>query len=245
MKNTFLFGLLVLLLAACSDSTLEEVDMNTEGRNFVPLHVGSTWTFDLDSIIFDPEPGMIVIDTIQYEMQYVVVDSMRDDQDRVHYTIDRFLRKSDSMPWQIRDVWTAVLDDKMFVWTEENLPYIKMVFPMDGTARWDGNALFNDDDTRVNVRGELLDMFKFWGQYSANGVADQETINGQSYDDVVTITAVDREISIEKRFSQEKYARNVGLIYQRIEILDTQNENVVLPFEQRAERGFIVEIRRK
>lgn len=200
--------------------------------------------FDLDSILYDPEPGRIVIDTLTYELKFEVVDSFLDSENEKAFKIERFIRTADSLPWRITDVWAVKKNANQLVWTEENLPYIKLIFPLEVGDRWDGNALFDDDQIRVKVRGEVMDVFKFWGSYQITD-KQKETINGIDYDDAITVIQVDKEISIEKRYSEEKYAKDVGLIYRRMEILDTQDENAAIPFAQRAERGFIVELRRK
>jgi len=229
---------------SCSESTNEDPPSISESQKYFPLEVGQSMLFDLDSIIYDPEPGGIVVDTLSYELRFEVVDTFLDSENEKAFKIERFVRRSDTMPWRITDVWSAKKTDQQLVWTEENLPFIKLIFPIEVDDRWDGNALFDDDQIRVKVRGETLDMFKFWNRYEATNKGT-EMVNGVAYEDALTIVQVDKEISIEKRYVEEVYAPDIGLIYQKIEILDTQDENVARPFDLRAERGFIVELRRK
>jgi hypothetical protein len=64
------------------------------------------------------------------------------------------------------------------------------------------------------------------------------------FDDVVRILHIDQLDFIEKRFSEEQYARGVGLVYKKISFLDTQcSPNCVgETIEDFAESGFIVEL---
>jgi hypothetical protein len=72
----------------------------------------------------------------------------------------------------------------------------------------------------VFVRGESIQMFGNW-VYSIVSVDLAETIGGNAYQEVVTIQQADVENAIERRFSQEKYAKDIGLVYREREILDS------------------------
>ncbi|MEL6865958.1 MAG: hypothetical protein AAFP19_16145, partial [Bacteroidota bacterium] len=63
--------------------------------------------------------------------------------------------------------------------------------------------------------------------------------NGMMFDSVATIYQADNENAIELRYSIEKYARNIGLVYREMRILDTQ-AIVDDPWEEKAQKGFII-----
>ena len=245
-RNTLLFmGLaLGMMLVSCSESQDEEPDLSNQGYDFMPLEVGDEWLFDLDSIIYDPEPAGIVIDTLGFDLRFVIADTFIDGNNEKAFQVDRYIKRDTSFNWKLTDVWSVKQTEDRVVWREGNLPFISMVFPVKAGSRWDGNALFDDDQVRYKVRGETIDVFKFWGDYEVQSI-QSETIGGRPYDSVATIMHVDREITIEKRFSQEKYAKGHGLVYKEMWILDTQNENSAIPFEERAQRGYIVRLTRK
>ena len=234
-----LFVIACLSVWSCSDSTKEDPFLIDSGEEYIPLAVGQNWIYDLDSIIYDPEPGEIVIDTLSYQMKYEVLDTFRNGEGQLSYRIERFVRNTDTSSWRVTDVWTTHIEERRFVWNEENQPFVKLIFPLKEDSKWDGNALFDDDNVSIKIRGENIDIYKFWADYEVISRGAEE-VNGTQYEDVITVLQVDREITIEKRYSVEKYARGVGLIFKELIILDTQNENVVIPFEDRAERGFIM-----
>ena len=245
-QNTLLLAGLVmgLVFVSCSESQDEEPDLSNQGYEFMPLEVGDEWVFDLDSIIYDPEPGGIVIDTLGFELRFVVADTFIDGNNEKVFQVDRYIKRDTTSAWKLTDVWSVKRTEDRVVWREGNLPFISMIFPMKEGSRWDGNALFDDDQVRYKVRGETIDVFKFWADYEVQSI-QEEMIGGRLYDSVATILHVDREITIEKRFSQEKYAKGQGLVYKEMWILDTQNENSAIPFEERAQRGYIVRLTRK
>ena len=72
-----------------------------------------------------------------------------------------------------------------------------------------------------------------------------EKIGTKDYADVLTIQAQsDPKILTEKRYSLEKYAKGVGLVYREIRILDTQKLDASTAWEKKAQKGFITKMTR-
>lgn len=233
----------LVLFAACSKNTFEDVDDSGLDYDYFPLSLGKTWTYQMDSIVYDPEPGGTVVDTIRQQVRLFLADTFRDGENRLTYRVDRFLRNADTSSWEIHDVWSVVRDEGRLIWTEENIPFVKLTFPPKLGQVWEGNALIDEDQVRISVRSEILDMFKFWNDYRITAFGENLKLNGKEYSDVLTVLQADREILIEKRYSEEKYAKGVGLIYKKLEVLDTQDTNTGVSFYNRAERGFILELK--
>lgn len=241
-KNQWLaFFIASVLLTACQPSEILPKKIYNFESDYVDIQLGDQWEYQLDSIVYDPEPIGIVRDTISQFLLIEAVDSFRNTMGDLVFEIERSVRESDTSKWQLIDVWTMSKTSRELISTEENLSFIKLQFPIDEDSFWDGNALINTEEQEVKVRGETLDFFKFWDNYAVTAIRDTFSFNGITYDDVVEIEHVDREILIEKRVSKEMYAKNVGLIYKKLVILDTQDTSSE-PFEQRAEKGFILEM---
>ena len=71
------------------------------------------------------------------------------------------------------------------------------------------------------------------------------SVNGNSYDDVVTVKAIDETLNFPvastqqyayKNYSLEQYAKGVGLVYQEMVMLEYQPQNADRP----GYRGFAV-----
>lgn len=97
---------------------------------------------------------------------------------------------------------------------EGNLKFIKLVFPVIKGKSWDGNALFDAENTIVRIAGEPIKMYELW-DYRYNETGISKTLNGIDYKNVVSVIQTDTENSIEKRYSLEEYAKDVGLIYKK------------------------------
>lgn len=226
-----------LFLLGCS---IDPVPLNDDWREYeyFPMEIGSEWIYQLDSIIFDPAVGGIVRDTISNQLKEVVRDTFTDLTGEQNYIIDRYLRKNEASPWVINSVWHTALLDNQAQRVENNLRFVKLIFPPKEGATWDGNKYFNPN-TKFSVAGESLEIYKNWSYYiQSSGGA--ENIHGNNFDRVVTIIQSDDENAIEKRYSVEKYAFGVGLIFKEMVILDTQNISDILAWEDKAEKGFIL-----
>ena len=81
-------------------------------------------------------------------------------------------------------------------------------------------------------------MYKDWN-YKVTTVDTTLIVNGKTYADVIRVAQTDKENAIERRLSEEFYAKDVGLILKRIMILNTQNVSSQLPWDRKAQSGMI------
>ena len=67
-------------------------------------------------------------------------------------------------------------------------------------------------DTTIAIPGGTIDVYKDWEDFVITSIDSSETIAGITYDSVLTIKRVDKTNNIERRYSYEKYAKNIGFI---------------------------------
>ncbi len=236
---SFCVILSIVFLSCEKQSVTEDFDEDKFGYDYFPLEVGKYWIYEVDSIIYDDE-GATVIETrsqIREEIVEVFEDASGDDI----FRIERYWRSGDSVQWEVTDVWAAHKNSSQAFRIEENLKFVKFVFPpLDGT-RWDSN-LFLDNSTVITVAGESISMFAGWDDSRIESVDQVENIGIQEYEKVATILLTDDEEAntIERRYALEKYARGVGLIYKEYEILDSQCSSCTGTWREKAEKGFIL-----
>ncbi|MEM1220626.1 MAG: hypothetical protein AAGH79_17015 [Bacteroidota bacterium] len=206
-------------------------------EDYYPLAIGRSWTYQMDSVVYTPT-GDSVAYLRSNQLREVVVDTFTDGTGTLQYRIEQFTRPDDTSIWESRQVLSAWLEDQRAFRNENNLTFIKAIFPPEEFQRWDGNSLI-DPNTEIRVGGELVVMFKGW-DYETQAVGATENVGSQSYEEVLTIVPSLNENLIELREVEEKYARGVGLVYRKLRILDSQNIDPSLSWEERAEQGFIL-----
>lgn len=231
-----LFG--VFSLTSCEEETIAATDFSL-GYDYYPLEVGKYISYQVDSILYDPTDGRIIRDSSSIQMREAVVASFEDEKGQKVFTIERSERESEANEWEIKHVYSTYRTDLQVVRQEENLSFLKMIFPLDRGTNWD--ALGFDPTLIISVAGESVELFKNW-ESIVTDVDEPLSIGNFSFDEVSTIELARDTNSIELRSAFEQYAKGIGLIYKEISILNTQNigaEDNVL-WEDKAEQGFLM-----
>ena len=104
------------------------------------------------------------------------------------------------MAWVIKDVWQVNVTPKDVQVVEENVRFIKLIFPVKQSSTWDGNVW--------NTNGE-------W-DYIYSYVDAQESINSNNFSKVLCVTQKSFPTLISREYYIEKYAKDVGLVYREI-----------------------------
>ena len=244
IKNKLLYlSLLVLFLfSTCKkDSIINQPDFK-EDYKYYPIHIGASWNYEIDSMVFYKSINGLQIDTSHYLVKETIVDTFTANG-YVVYRIEKFERLTEQDPWNIKTVYSVQTDNNLVLRTEENQKFIKLSLPLLKGKSWDGN-LYIDKLNEVQIGGESIEIFKDWESKVKS--IDKPYNNGwMNFDSTANIEICNNETLIDVRNGFEVYARNYGLVYRYLRVLDTQcNGNPIdckdLPWEVKADKGFIV-----
>ncbi|MCB0621246.1 MAG: hypothetical protein KDC43_22515 [Saprospiraceae bacterium] len=230
----FLFGFFLLVFLACQKEDLYTAD---PGYEYFPVGIGYWWEYQVDSIVYDPT-SVEPIDSVRVYWREEVTDTLSDLAGRTIYRIDRFERAADTSTWQIKEVVTALVEEGRATRTENNLELIPLIFPLQADSRWNPTA-FVDPTTIVIVAGESIELFKGW-EASVKNLGEPATVGSDTFPETVQIALAGNENLIELREATEIYAKGVGLVSRYWRILDTQTLDPGIPWEDKAEKGFIL-----
>lgn len=231
MKNKVLFVVLLLisfLLFSCSDNQVEDQKVEY-GYEYFPLKLGNEWIYEVDSLVYNS--GNVVISS-KSQLREKVVDTLRVG-DRTEYIIRQSSRKDDTQPWNTFGVITTSIEGAKALRTENNLKFIKLVFPVRSDKTWDGNVYFDSNKTTANVYGEPLQIYRNW-EYEMILNDSTAQINGITYDSILTVNQVDFKARFTLSKSVESYAKNVGMISKS----HTFYKNKKTPVDKEVEFGF-------
>jgi len=232
-----LLGLLIAL-SSCNENTVKETIEVDQGYEYFPLEVGKYITYQVDSVIYDVGNNVTLIDTIRTYIKEEITDTLVDNTGETVYRIQRYERSNVNDNWRVKDIWTSARTRAQAEKVEENLRFIKMVFPVTEGIEWNGN-IFIDESTIIPIAGESIEVFKNW-LYKIESMDQSETIGDFTFDRVTTVSQADSENLIELRFSIEKYAEDIGLVYREMRILDSQIIDESIPWEVKAQKGYIL-----
>lgn len=231
MIKVFSKTLVVVALAFCmiifsSCEKTEDVVLDFK-YEYYPTQIGHYVIYDVDSIIFDDFTE--TSDTFHYQKKYVIDSTFTDGMGRQAHKLLRYHRADSTQAWTLSDVWSVVVNATSLEVVEENQRFVKLLFPPREEQTWDGNKYINI----TSANWYLED----W-EYTAASVDVSEIVNQMQFDSAVTVIQQDYETLIEKVYAEERYAKNVGMVYKSFLALEKRG-NISLPWTQ-PESGFIL-----
>jgi hypothetical protein len=201
--SPYLLLILLGIFASCSD---EETNNTPSGLiySYYPTNVGHEVIYDVSLITKDDFSG--AEDTAIYQIKEVIESIFQDNQGRPTQRLERYRRETPNDPWIISDVWTANMTTSRVEKVEENIPYVKLVFPINSSVTWNGNSLNTLDPQ----------------DYEYDNLHQSDLISGISFDSTITVLQLDFIDIFKTLYQAEKYATGVGRIYKEdIEINKT------------------------
>lgn len=207
MKSPALFIFLlcigILALQCRKDSSVDNSTVDL-GYNYYPDEIGSYTIYEVDSIDYDDK--IHPPDTFRYLLKEVIAEKFPDNTGRPTLRLERFHKiykdtiPYDSMQWVGPRIWTANKTATTLEKKEENITYLRLIFPVQEGKTWNGNT--------YNTLGQK--------EYEVIAADEPGSVNNLSFDSVAVIKQYENINFIEERYEEEKYARNVGLIYKHI-----------------------------
>ncbi len=235
----------LLMLNACADRKTGEFNIQ-QSYEYMPLSIGKSITYSIDSIVFDSDgQGGFLLDTTSFFAREILADTFTDAGGNLAYRIERFERPTLTAAWELRRVWSAQRIDNQSIRTEENLRYLKLAHPIDRRSEWDG-LVFIDKGQLIEIAGEPLELFKGW--FTEVDTVDKLRLVGNFvFDSTLVLREADYDDKVDRRFSKEIYAKNIGLVYKEQQLLHSKcaDEGDLAPcadkpWDQIAGKGFIL-----
>lgn len=217
--------ILTIIVIACAFASCKKKSEDlqiTPISDYAPMAKGKYITYDLDSTVF--ASFGTVMEHHLYQVKYEVSDSITDILGRKAFRITRYIRTLPSGTFAPDNTFQAVNTGNNFEFTENNLRFLKLVLPIKEGGTWKGNSAI--DVTSLGSDQQYLYDWDYTysgvGQPAHVGSADiAETVTVNQRDDsfnlpvVLPGPGVSNPTNIASRdFSQEIYAKNIGLVYK-------------------------------
>ena len=189
------------MLSGCESEYLTPGSARS-GTDFFPLEVGHYRTYMVEEITFsfleDP-------DTTRFFLKEVVADSFLNQGNVPTYRLERFTRADENMSWHLDSVWTATKDTRRVVVTENNVPFIKLIFPLRTDLQWDGNAL----------NSRLEDIYELQPISDELRHEIESPIDSLLNNSITVVQESSQDTTLAKVDMLETYAENTGLFYKK------------------------------
>lgn len=194
--------------------------------DYLPMQAGKYRTYQLDSTVFTNFGTSIEVRSYQEKH---VVDAVITEGGKTGYRVFRYIRKNAADAWKSSGSYSVSINGNAEV-TENNMRIIKLAAPVKASFKWRGNTYLPEKPYSAIYLFNNDDEMHEW-DFTYTDVGETLTLNGKTYQDVITVTAVDESINIpvtsnqqyaERSLSVEKYAKGVGLIYQELILFEYQ-----------------------
>lgn len=189
---------LAAVMLACSDNNKE---IASAGYEYFPLEEGNYVIYQVEKTQYSVADDPI---QVSYYLKELCSKPYIDGAGNEIYKIERYKKTSLQQNWKIDSVWTAYRPLDKAVKVENNIAFVKMVFPVSNGNKWNGNLL-------NTLSAE---------NYKASTNTNSLKINNLIFDKSLTVTQKydSSLVSLDKR--QEIYAPNIGLVYKETSNLE-------------------------
>lgn len=198
MKNSILYFIVfssaVILMQACEKDTAEQISFDYAYYDLTP---GRFCIYNVVDIEHD-ENQAVQHDTAYYQLKTVIGDTFVDNSGRITRKFLRYTRDSIQYNWQLKDVWTTLVENNKAELVEENQRIVKLVFKPTYEKVWNIN-MFNTS-SKINAKYASIDQ--------------NYTIGNQVYSNTLKVDIQNFFSLVDDRVKYEIYAKNIGLIYK-------------------------------
>lgn len=230
----FGLGLFISLLFISCNNETEEIDLSSFGYDYFPVSSGKKYTYQSDSIIY--LSGGLRKDTLRSFILEEIGESLKDASGVQQFKVYRSFKRKITDNWQRINTWTVSMDETSAIRNEENLNFIKLVFPIKKGLRWNGN-LFLDTEIKIEVGGENLQPYKNW-KHRIEEIEVDYTFKNQKFKSIKVNLVSDSSI-IDFRKVTEFYGKGIGLLRKEMTILDSDGNKPTEVWVKKAQKGFI------
>ncbi|MEZ5047551.1 MAG: hypothetical protein R2831_11220 [Chitinophagaceae bacterium] len=213
-KVLIVLFLLLSMATSCKRQTIPFSNVKL-GKDYVKIETGHFIDYELDSIIYDD--FNLKTDTFRSIIRDEVGATFLDNQNRESFLIKRKVKDVINNAWIEQSDYYVTLTESAYEVVDNNLRFIKLIFPVKESIKWDGNAYL---PTALNPELQWYDGWSY--QYlNVNNVWSNQAL---SFPNTVIIkqadfnegNASDPLAYSAKTFSQEIYAKNVGMVHKEI-----------------------------
>ncbi len=230
-----IFCIAIVFFSACKKET-DTVNFDY-GYNYFPDDSGSYIIYKVDSVIYNDFDILNLKRKSSLYLKEIITERFVDNLGRSAKKVERYVTDSLNHPWIFFNVWYIVKNTTNVEKVEDNVRYIKLTFPLSQGNTWKGNK-YNLVNHFPYVDLKFTTTNFDWN-YNLKELNVNYTDDFIDSDSSLTVLQVADSSDVQKVYSVEKYARNIGLVYKELWRLDAQlvdNQS----YEDNAVFGFIL-----
>lgn len=217
----------LMLLPGCKRDEVSDWDLY---YRYFPVEEGHWVLYQVDSIAYNKLQDTVI--AYNYLVRETLGECYNDLEGHQWQKISHEVLWDSVAGWQNGAVFSQKRTRGTAERLENNLRFIRLVFPFRNYTYWKGNSYIHYDDLfNCNFYGD-------W-DYRYKDLFVDQTISDKGFDSVVVVQQIADSGLVCKSLGIEMYAPGIGLIYKQVERLTTQQSSSD-PFCIKAEDGYIL-----
>jgi hypothetical protein len=237
---------ILLILSSCSKQETETLEMEPVS-DYLPLIPGKFIIYRLDSMIFT-ENGRKE-EARSYQEKLEVSQQLTDNLGRTTYRVNRVIRDvAGQNNWSAGGALFVTPYDQKIEVTSDNIRVLRLISPLSEGTTWKPYR-HTSSGTPSTPHGPYSSLYDFHDD-SHNHIQDWEftytsknesvELNGKTIHDVITVSGPDEALNApvtdaasfgSRTYSIDKYAKNIGLVYQELIMWEYQPNPNGSPFK--------------
>lgn len=192
-------ALMILVLPSCKTET--DTYVTEFNYDYYPIDSGHFVAYQVDSIRYLDQFDR---DTVRYQVMEVIGDTFYDNENQLSRKINVYRRATSNNSWALQKIWHVKQTTTNLQKIEDDLRFIKLVFPQSNGTTWNGNIYIPDT--------EPFKIFQNW-EYIYSSVNQPYSVNTFSFDSTVTVTETEvLDNVIQRTVRKAVYAKGVGMV---------------------------------
>lgn len=214
------YGLLLPLLLltgllSCKKETVPSPDA-LAGSAYYPLTEGHFIEYLVDSVKYNNFTQDT--DFVHCEFRDEIISQFDDAEGRNSFIIQRSIRYDSTAAWEKQLTYFATLTDFRLEVVENNLRFIKLIFPVKLNATWNGNIYIpasNSGSDEIRWYNDWNYKYKTVNTAYNNGILNFPSTTSVAYSRLTNDSTVKTQYSDFTNY-REVYARDAGLISREL-----------------------------
>ena len=196
VKAEIVFALFVLGLICGCQKVYDCGCVNpTDGKYFFYPALGQAVIYDVIETQYALTTAPVVKN---YQLKEVFASTSIEADGKEALRIERYRRENDAQKWVIDSVFLAKKEIDKALKTENNVTYVKLIFPLSEGVKWNGNA--------YNALGN--------DTYELKKLNQPFQTNAQNFPKTLTVIQQNDSTLVDLKRRLEVYAEGIGMIYQ-------------------------------
>ena len=193
--KVFTFFVLWSFVSCKTEEPCDCITPPQSGKDFFYPLLGQAIVYDVQ----ETQYALTSVPTIKnYQIKEVFTSSSIDTDGKDALRIERFRRENDTQKWAIDSVFLAKKEISKALKTENNVTYVKLIFPVSEGLTWNGNV-YNSLGNDTYELKKLNQSFQ---------------TNGQNFPKTLTVIQQNDSTLVDLKRRIEVYALGIGVIYQ-------------------------------